>query len=150
MTRDRSAPTDLNGCVKLLIEHLRASGRTHWSHTMFSLGRDREYWYSEYRFTILDFMWRFLSLNIDWFVKGMCVSERIALWGFFNTWEIQVKMLHKLVDANLIMTKATGVRYPWLMNLTTDWFVWDAGDRQNVSLFQSIGASGWTAQFHYE
>lgn len=59
-------------------------------------------------------------------------------------------LLHKFVDANTTMTNSTNVRYPWLMGFKTDWFVWDFHDRQNVSLHQSIRASGLTAQFHYE
>lgn len=49
------------------------------------------------------------------------------------------------------MTKPTDVRFGWLMAFWTDWFVCDGvHDGQNVSLHQSIRASGVTADFHYE
>lgn len=151
MILNRFPPTDLNGFVKLLIEHLRVWGWMHWSYTMFSLGPDREYWYTEYRSTILDVtrLWNFLSLNTDWIIGGMCMSEYCFVW-LFQHCEVSVKTLQKLVDANMIMTNPANVRYPWLMGFKTDWFVWDFHDRQNVSLYQSIRASGLTAQFHYE
>lgn len=143
MTLNRSPCTDLNSFVKLLIEHLRARGWTHWSYTMFSLGPDTEYWYTEYGSTIWDFTW-----NIDWIMDGMCMSEYSALCGFFNF--VKFSWIRLLVDANMIMTNPTKVRCPWLMGFRTDWFVWDFHDRQNVSLYQSIRASGLTAQSHYE
>lgn len=56
-----------------------------------------------------------------------------------------------LIDANTVMTKPNDVRFWWLMAFWTDWFVCDGvHDRQNVSLHQSIRASGVTADFHYE
>lgn len=55
------------------------------------------------------------------------------------------------IDANTVMTKPTDVRFRWLMIFRTDWFVCHGvHDGQNVSLHQSIRASGVTAYFPYE
>lgn len=83
MTLNWSPHTDLNGCVKLLIEHLRARGLTHWSSTLFSLGPDREYWYTRYGSTIWDFtwMWSFLSLSMDW--------RHVSRWIYCFAWPFQ-------------------------------------------------------------
>lgn len=77
MTLNRSPPTDLNGCVKLLIEHLRVWGWIYWSYTMFSLGPDREYWYTEYRSTILDVtrLWNFFVFE-----------HRLDHWRHVHQW----------------------------------------------------------------
>lgn len=57
----------------------------------------------------------------------------------------------RFIDANTVMTKPANVRSPWLMAFPTDWFVCDGiHGGQNVSLHQSIRASGVTAHFHYE
>lgn len=77
MTLNRSPHTDLNGCVKL--QHLRARGWTHWSYTMFSLGPDTEYWYTEYGSTLRDITW-----NIDW-IMDACVWVNIVLCVAFST-----------------------------------------------------------------
>lgn len=75
---DRSS--DLNGCVKVLIEHLGAWGWTHWSHPQFSLGPDKEYWCSQYGSTIWDFSptWSFLPLSKDY----SCTYE----WTYCSAW----------------------------------------------------------------
>lgn len=74
--------SDLNGCVKVLIEHLGAWGWTHWSHPLFSLGPDKEYWCSHYGSSIWDFAWTwsFSPLSKDW----SCGREWTTC--FFSPW----------------------------------------------------------------
>lgn len=82
-TMNRSPHADFSGCVKLLIERLRTWGNVHWSCTMFSLGRDRDYRYTEQRLTVLGCarMWRFSSLDTYGTMLGNKCS---AFHGFFK------------------------------------------------------------------
>lgn len=133
--------SDLNGCVKVLIEHLGAWGWTHWSHPLFSLGPDKEYWCSHYGSSIWDFAW----------TRSFSPLSKIKVAGASGRLAFSAPDAPRFIDANTVMTKPTNVRSPWLMAFPTDWFVCDGiHGGQNVSLHQSIRASGVTAHFHYE
>lgn len=87
----RHRSSDLNDCVKVLIEHLAAWGWTHWFYPQFSLGPDKEYWCSQYGPSIWDFslMWSFSPLSNDY-------SFRYE-WTYCSAWLFWPLMSHALL-----------------------------------------------------
>lgn len=99
--------SDLNGCVKVLIEHLGAWGWTHWSHPLFSLGPDKEYWCSHYGSAIWDFAWTwsFSLLSKNWsfgcewttcFFSPWCRTLYWCKYGLDKTNRRQISLINGL------------------------------------------------------
>lgn len=84
-------------------------------------------------------------------VKLLAIEQRLELRVRVDGPLFQALMPHALLMQIPSWRKPTNVRSLWLMAFQTDWFVCDGvHDGQNVSLHQSIRASGVTAHFHYE